>query len=87
MKSIIGVESRRILKKEVFLIFLAVVILLSVSSTCQAVKGYEVWDEGGVVASGRENLKHGKENGKKEKCCSSSGVCDGYGVGGVRRRK
>ena len=62
MKSIIRVESRRILKKEVFLIFLAVVILLSVSSTCQAVKGYEVWDEGGVVASGRENLKHGKEN-------------------------
>lgn len=38
MKSIIRVESRRILKKEVFLIFLA------------------------VVASGRENLKHGKEN-------------------------
>ena len=62
MKSIIRVESRRILKKEVFLIFLAVVILLSISSTCQAVKGYEVWDEGGVVASGRENLKHGKEN-------------------------
>ena len=62
MKSIIRVESRRILKKEVFLIFLAVVILLSVSSTCQAVKGYEVWDEGGGVASGRENLKHGKEN-------------------------
>ena len=62
MKAVIRVESRRILKKEVFLIFLAVVILLSISSTCQAVKGYEVWDEGGVVASGRENLKHGKEN-------------------------
>lgn len=62
MKSIIRVESRRILKKEVFLIFLAVVILLSVSSTCQAVRRYELWDEGGVVASGRENLKHGKEN-------------------------
>jgi len=62
VKSIIRVESRRILKKEVFLIFLAVVILLSVSSTCQAVRRYELWDEGGVVASGRENLKHGKEN-------------------------
>lgn len=62
MKAVIRVESRRILKKEVFFIFLAVVILLSVSSTCQAVKSYELWDEGGVVASGRENLKHGKEN-------------------------
>ena len=62
MKAVIRVESRRILKKEVFFIFLAVVILLSISSTCQAVKRYELWDEGGVVASGRENLKHGKEN-------------------------
>lgn len=62
VKAVIRVESRRILKKEVFFIFLAVVILLSVSSTCQAVKRYELWDEGGVVASGRENLKHGKEN-------------------------
>lgn len=62
MKAVIRVESRRILKKEVFFIFLSVVILLSVSSTCQAVKRYELWDEGGVVASGRENLKHGKEN-------------------------
>lgn len=62
MKAVIRVESRRILKKEVFFIFFAVVILLSVSSTCQAVKSYELWDEGGVVASGRENLKHGKEN-------------------------
>ncbi len=62
MKAVIRVESRRILKKEVFFIFLSVVILLSVSSTCQAVKSYELWDEGGVVASGRENLKHGKEN-------------------------
>lgn len=62
VKAVIRVESRRILKKEVFFIFLAVVILLSISSTCQAVKRYELWDEGGVVASGRENLKHGKEN-------------------------
>ena len=62
VKAVIRVESRRILKKEVFFIFLAVVILLSVSSTCQAVKRYELWDESGVVASGRENLKHGKEN-------------------------
>lgn len=62
VKAVIRVESRRILKKEVFFIFLSVVILLSVSSTCQAVKSYELWDESGVVASGRENLKHGKEN-------------------------
>lgn len=33
-----------------------------VSSSCQAVKSYELWDRDGVVASGWENLKHGKEN-------------------------
>ncbi len=62
MKSIIRVESRRILKKEMLIIYLAAVILLSVSSSCQAVKSYELWDEGGFVAGGRENIKHGKEN-------------------------
>ena len=62
MKSIIKVESKRILKTESLIAFLAVVLILSLSSSCQAVKSYELWDGDGFVASGWENLKHGKEN-------------------------
>lgn len=62
MKEIIKVESKRVLKSQMFIVFLVAVILLSISSSFQAVKSYELWDEGGVVASGWENLKHGKEN-------------------------
>lgn len=62
MKEIIKVESKRVLKSQMFIVFLVSVILLSISSSFQAVKSYELWDEGGVVASGWENLKHGKEN-------------------------
>lgn len=63
MRSIVRVESKRILKTESLIVFLAVVLILSVSSSCQAVKSYELWDRDGFVASGWENLKHGKENG------------------------
>jgi hypothetical protein len=62
VKSIIKVESKRILKTESLIAFLAVVLILSLSSSCQAVKSYELWDGDGFVASGWENLKHGKEN-------------------------
>ena len=62
MKEIIKVESKRVLKSQMFIVFLVSVILLSISSSFQAVKSYELWDEGGFVASGWENLKHGKEN-------------------------
>lgn len=62
MKEIIKVESKRVLKSQMFIVFLVAVILLSISSSFQAVKSYELWDEGGVVVSGWENLKHGKEN-------------------------
>lgn len=44
------------------LVFFAVVLLLSINSSYQAVKGYELWDQSGYVASGAENLKHAKEN-------------------------
>lgn len=62
MKSMVKVESKRILKTELLMVFFAVVLILSVSSSCQAVKSYELWDRDGFVASGWENLKHGKEN-------------------------
>lgn len=62
MKSIVKVESKRILKTELLIVFFALVFILSVSSSYQAVKSYELWDRDGFVASGWENLKHGKEN-------------------------
>lgn len=62
MKSMVKVESKRILKTELLMVFFAVVLILSVSSSYQAVKSYELWDRDGFVASGWENLKHGKEN-------------------------
>lgn len=62
MKSMVKVESKRILKTELLMVFLTVVLILSVSSSYQAVKSYELWDRDGFVASGWENLKHGKEN-------------------------
>ena len=62
MRAIIKVESKRIVKSVMTLVFLAVVLLLSVNSSYQAVKGYELWNQNGYVASGGENLKHAKEN-------------------------
>ncbi len=62
MRSIVKVESKRILKTELLIVFFALVFILSVSSSYQAVKSYELWDRDGFVASGWENLKHGKEN-------------------------
>lgn len=62
MRFIVKVESKRILKTELLIVFFAIVLILSVSSSYQAVKSYELWDRDGFVASGWENLKHGKEN-------------------------
>lgn len=62
MRAIIKVESKRIVKSVMALVFLAGVLLLSVNSSYQAVKGYELWNQSGYVASGGENLKHAKEN-------------------------
>ncbi len=62
MRAIIKVESKRIVKSVMTLVFLAAVLLLSINSSYQAVKGYELWNQSGYVASGRENLKHAKEN-------------------------
>ncbi len=62
VKSVVRIESKRILRKELLFIFLAVVFLLSVASSYQAVKSYELWDTNGLLASGEENISHGKEN-------------------------
>lgn len=63
MRSIIGIESKRIIKSIMTIGFFVVVVMLSINSSYQAVDRYELWDSNGFVASGRENLKHGKENG------------------------
>ncbi len=62
MRSIVKVEGRRILKTGSLIVFLAVVLISSVNSSCQAVKRYELWDGNGFVASGWENLQHDREN-------------------------
>lgn len=62
MRAIIKIESKRIVKSVMTLVFFAAILLLSINSSYQAVKGYELWDQGGYVASGGENLKHAKEN-------------------------
>ena len=62
MRSIVKAEGKRILKTGSLTVFLAVVLILSVNSSCQAVKRYELWDGNGFVAGGWENLQHGKEN-------------------------
>lgn len=62
MRSIVKVEGRRILKTGSLIVFLAAVLISSVNSSCQAVKRYELWDGNGFVASGWENLQHGREN-------------------------
>ena len=56
MKSIVKVETKRILKTESLMAFFAVVLILLISSSCQAVKSYELWNGNGFVASGWENL-------------------------------
>lgn len=62
MVAIIRVESKRIIKSLITAAFIAVVLLLSINSSYQAVKSYELWNRNGFVASGAENLKHAKEN-------------------------
>jgi len=66
VKSVVRIESKRILRKEVLFVFLAVAFLLSAVSSYQAVKSYELWDTNGFVASGEENISHGKENAGKK---------------------
>lgn len=62
MKSIVKVECKRILKTELLIVFITAVLILSISSSFQAVKSYELWNRDGFVASGWENLMYGKEN-------------------------
>ncbi len=62
MRAIIKIESKRIVKSVMLLVLFAAILLLSVNSSYQAVKGYELWNQSGYVASGGENLKHAKKS-------------------------
>lgn len=62
MKDIVIIETKRIFKTKLQLIFFAAVLLLSLSSSYRTVMSYELRDKNGLVAGGKENLEHGKEN-------------------------
>ena len=62
MIEIIKIESKRILSKEKFLLFLAIVFLFSVCSTYISLRGYMVPDIDGIAITWQENLAHAKKN-------------------------
>lgn len=62
MKNIIRIERKRILNSKFLVIFFAVIILFSISSSSHAIKRFEIWDKTGIVVTWKENLIHGKES-------------------------
>ena len=62
MIEIIKIESKRILSKRVFLLFLSLVLLFSVGSTYYSLKPYMVPGVDGIVVSWQENLAHARIN-------------------------
>lgn len=66
MRSIVKVERKRLLTLGIVIVFFATVLLLSIYSSYQAVNSYEVWDMG-LVASGKENLSHGRKHAERKK--------------------
>lgn len=67
MRSIVKVERKRLLTLGIVIIFFAAVLLLSIHSSYQAVKSYELWDMNGFMASGKENLSHGRKHTERKK--------------------
>lgn len=61
MTEIIKIESKRILGKEKFLVFLAIVLLLSACSTYMSLKHFMVQKVDGTVVTWQENLHHTKK--------------------------
>lgn len=77
MKEIIKVESKRILKTGMLLVFFGAVFVLSITSSYQAVKSYEIWDINGFVAEGKDNLEHGKKFGACKEIEEAIGILAG----------
>lgn len=67
MRSIVKVERKRLLTFGILIVFFAAVLLLSIYSSYQAVKSYELWDMDGFMASGKENLSHGRKHAERKK--------------------
>ena len=62
MIEIIKIESKRILSKEKFLLFLVVVFLFSACSTYISLRGYMVLDIDGIAVTWQENLAHARKS-------------------------
>lgn len=62
MIELIKIESKRILSKEKFLLFLAIIFLFSACSTYISLKGFVVPDIDGIAVTWQENLAHAREN-------------------------
>lgn len=62
MVEIIKIESKRILSKEKFFLFLVVVFLFSVCSTYISLRGYIVMNIDGIAVTWQENLAHAKKS-------------------------
>lgn len=60
MKAIISAERKRILNIKIFIIFITIILLYSVSATYYTVKNYDIRDKSGVVLPWKENLNYGK---------------------------
>lgn len=62
MKEIIRVERKRILNMQSYLIISAVALLLSIFSTADSLKNYNIYDSSGnVTISSKENIKESKQ--------------------------
>lgn len=64
LKDIIYIEIKRVLHLKSFLLFIAVVLFFSITSSYIAVKNYDIPDHTGVAVSWSENISHARENSR-----------------------
>lgn len=62
MVEIIKIERKRILNINIFLVFLAIVILVSTYNSYSVLKRYSIPDSEGIAVTWKENLTHAKTN-------------------------
>lgn len=62
MIEIIKIERKRILNIRTFLVFLLIIALFAIYSTCSVLQSYNVPDTAGIAVKWSENLNHAKTN-------------------------
>lgn len=62
MIEIIKIERKRILSIRTFLVFLLIIALFAIYSTCSVLQSYNVPDPAGIAVKWSENLNHAKTN-------------------------